>query len=73
VIKHIQNAVGLLPQVAELSGTEDEGSVKVKRVSRLYESRPMYVLDQGEFINGVIEVSRSLAIEEDKTLISPDW
>jgi len=29
----------------------------VKRTSRLYESRPMYVLDQGEFINGVIEVS----------------
>lgn len=35
----------------------DEGFVRVTRTSRLYESRPMYVLDQGEFINGVIEVS----------------
>ena len=45
----------------EEAGEEDEyddrGYVRVKRTSRLYESRPMYVLDQGEFINGVIEVS----------------
>lgn len=35
---------------------ENRETVKVKRVSRLYESVPMYMLDQGEFVNGVIEV-----------------
>lgn len=43
---------------------EDEAGeeyVRVRRTSRLYESRPMYVLDQGEFINGVMEVSAELS------------
>ena len=38
-----------------------EAYVRVRRTSRLYESRPMYVLDQGEFINGVIEVGPQLS------------
>jgi hypothetical protein len=40
-----------------LSEVTEGGYVKVRRCSRLYESQPMYELDQGEFINGVIEVS----------------
>lgn len=31
--------------------------IKVKRTSSLWETKPMYVLDQGNFVNGVCEVS----------------
>lgn len=34
--------------------------IKVTRTSSLWETEPMYVLDQGNFINGVCEVSWSL-------------
>jgi hypothetical protein len=46
--------------VNENENVAGEAYVRVRRTSRLYESRPMYVLDQGEFINGVIEVSLQL-------------
>jgi hypothetical protein len=46
--------------VNEDENVAGEAYVRVRRTSRLYESRPMYVLDQGEFINGVIEVSLQL-------------
>lgn len=38
----------------------DRAGIKVKRTSSLFETTPMYVLDQGTFINGVCEVRISL-------------
>jgi len=37
----------------------DTRGLKVRRTSSLYESKPMYVLEQPEFLNGVCEVYRS--------------
>lgn len=34
----------------------ERANIKVKRTSSLFETTPMYVLDQGTFINGVCEV-----------------
>jgi len=34
----------------------DRAGIKVKRTSSLFETTPMYVLDQGTFLNGVCEV-----------------
>lgn len=34
----------------------DRAGIKVKRTSSLFETTPMYVLDQGTFMNGVCEV-----------------
>lgn len=34
----------------------DRVGIKVKRTSSLFETTPMYVLDQGTFLNGVCEV-----------------
>ncbi|KAJ5604833.1 hypothetical protein N7510_009987 [Penicillium lagena] len=39
----------------------DRAGIKVKRTSSLFETTPMYVLDQGTFMNGVCEVETSLA------------
>ncbi|KAJ5542793.1 hypothetical protein N7461_008796 [Penicillium sp. DV-2018c] len=39
----------------------DRLSIKVKRTSSLFETAPMYVLDQDPFINGVCEVETTLA------------
>lgn len=35
----------------------DARGIKVKRTSSLYETEPMYVLDQDSFVNGACEVS----------------
>jgi len=35
----------------------DRANIKVKRTSSLFETEPMYVLDQASFMNGVCEVS----------------
>lgn len=35
----------------------DRVNIKVKRTSSLFETTPMYVLDQDTFINGVCEVT----------------
>jgi 2-amino-4-hydroxy-6-hydroxymethyldihydropteridine diphosphokinase/dihydropteroate synthase len=35
----------------------DRVNIKVKRTSSLFETEPMYVLDQAPFMNGVCEVS----------------
>lgn len=37
----------------------ERANIKVKRTSSLFETAPMYVLDQDPFINGVCEVSGS--------------
>ncbi|CAI7657665.1 unnamed protein product [Penicillium manginii] len=39
----------------------DRAGITVKRTSSLFETTPMYVLDQGTFINGVCEVETTLA------------
>ncbi|KAF9241046.1 hypothetical protein DTO013E5_8440 [Penicillium roqueforti] len=39
----------------------DRVGIKVKRTSSLFETAPMYVLDQDTFINGVCEVETTLA------------
>ncbi|KAJ5787100.1 hypothetical protein N7457_002090, partial [Penicillium paradoxum] len=39
----------------------DQAGIKVKRTSSLFETAPMYVLDQDPFINGVCEVETTLA------------
>lgn len=36
----------------------DARSIRVKRTSGLWETEPMYVLDQDRFVNGVCEVRR---------------
>ena len=36
----------------------DRANIKVKRTSSLFETAPMYVLDQDPFMNGVCEVSQ---------------
>lgn len=38
----------------------DRANIKVKRTSSLFETTPMYVLEQGTFINGVCEVNPPL-------------
>lgn len=38
----------------------DRANIKVKRTSSLFETTPMYVLDQATFMNGVCEVKRLL-------------
>jgi len=38
--------------------------IKIKRTSSLWETEPMYVLDQANFINGVCEVSSNPSCEE---------
>lgn len=38
----------------------NRANIKVKRTSSLFETTPMYVLDQGTFINGVCEVETTL-------------
>jgi 2-amino-4-hydroxy-6-hydroxymethyldihydropteridine diphosphokinase/dihydropteroate synthase len=35
----------------------EERGIHVKRTSSLWETEPMYVKDQGQFVNGVCEVS----------------
>ncbi|KAJ5438670.1 Folic acid synthesis protein fol1 [Penicillium daleae] len=39
----------------------DRANIKVKRTSSLFETTPMYVLEQDTFINGVCEVETTLA------------
>ncbi len=39
----------------------DRANIKVKRTSSLFETTPMYVLEQDTFINGVCEVSLPLS------------
>ncbi|KAJ5172542.1 hypothetical protein N7492_005135 [Penicillium capsulatum] len=39
----------------------DRANIKVKRTSSLFETAPMYVLDQAPFMNGVCEVETTLA------------
>jgi dihydroneopterin aldolase/2-amino-4-hydroxy-6-hydroxymethyldihydropteridine diphosphokinase/dihydropteroate synthase len=60
-IQNIQDALAAVPRIAEdCLGGEVEGQrvLQVTRCSQLYESAPMYVLDQPEFVNGAIQVSR---------------
>lgn len=38
----------------------DRANIRVKRTSSLFETTPMYVLDQATFMNGVCEVSHLL-------------
>lgn len=59
-IKNIQDALVALPRISEESiGSNVTGqrSLQVTKCSQLYESEPMYVLEQPEFINGAIQVS----------------
>jgi 2-amino-4-hydroxy-6-hydroxymethyldihydropteridine diphosphokinase / dihydropteroate synthase len=46
-IKWIEKALNLMPK----------RGIKVKRTSSLWETEPMYVVDQASFVNGVCEVS----------------
>lgn len=39
----------------------ERAGIKVKRTSSLFETAPMYVLDQDPFINGVCEVGHPIA------------
>lgn len=43
----------------------DKANIKVKRTSSLFETTPMYVLEQDTFINGVCEVSNLFLFESD--------
>lgn len=48
--------------VSEALRMLDKRGLKVLRTSSLYESKPMYVLDQPEFLNGVCQVSEYLFV-----------
>lgn len=41
----------------------EERGIKIKRTSSLFETAPMYVTDQGSFINGVCEVSTACHLD----------
>lgn len=43
----------------------DKANIKVKRTSSLFETKPMYVLEQDTFINGVCEVRNLFPIALD--------
>lgn len=45
--------------------------IKIKRTSCLWETQPMYVVDQGSFINGVCEVSPGIRHHEIKLGFAP--
>lgn len=50
--------VGDRIEMIELACLElDRANIKVKRTSSLFETEPMYVLNQAPFMNGVCEVS----------------
>lgn len=36
---------------------ESKGDIRILRTSSLWETKPMYVEDQGSFVNGACEVS----------------
>lgn len=58
-IKNIQDALAALPRISEESiGTQVTGQrfLRVTKCSQLYESEPMYVVDQPQFINGAVQV-----------------
>lgn len=40
----------------------ERANIKVKRTSSLFETAPMYVVDQDPFINGVCEVGTSIPL-----------
>lgn len=59
-LRNIHDALTALPRISEESiggASEEQRFLRVTRCSQLYESAPMYVLDQPEFINGAIQVS----------------
>ena len=41
---------------------EEDGNIRIGRSSSLYETEPMYVKDQHDFINGVCEVCLSVEV-----------
>lgn len=47
--------IGMIEQACN---TLTSRGITVKRTSNLWETEPMYVLDQGNFINGACEVSK---------------
>lgn len=53
--------------VRPLSGRR---AVKVRRTSRLFSSKAMYVEDQGDFVNGVVEVSLQVRLSGLKDLLA---
>ncbi|KAJ9091405.1 hypothetical protein QFC19_009115 [Naganishia cerealis] len=62
-IRNIHDALAALPRISEESigsGYTGQRMLRVTRCSQLYESAPMYVLDQPEFINGAIQIQTNL-------------
>jgi dihydroneopterin aldolase/2-amino-4-hydroxy-6-hydroxymethyldihydropteridine diphosphokinase/dihydropteroate synthase len=58
-IKNIQDALAALPRISEESigvPVTAQRFLHVTKCSQLYESEPMYVVDQPQFINGAIQV-----------------
>lgn len=58
-IKNIQDALAALPRITEESigaSVKTQRFLHVTKCSQLYESEPMYVVDQPQFINGAIQV-----------------
>lgn len=63
-IKNLQDALASLPRISEESiGAEVTAQrfLHVTKCSQLYESEPMYVVDQPQFINGAIQVRSRLS------------
>lgn len=49
----------------------DRRGIKVKRTSSLWETEPMYVLDQDRFVNGACEVSDTLCLPSNNNFSHP--
>jgi len=50
---NLGNRIGWIEKACKLMSAR---GLKIKRTSSLWETEPMYVVDQGSFINGVCEV-----------------
>ena len=71
-IKNIQDALISLPRISEESiGTSFTGQrfLHVTKCSQLYESEPMYVVDQPQFINGALQVCNSIERTETRLIL----
>jgi len=53
---NLGDRIGMIEKACNLM---EEKGIKIKRTSSLWETKPMYVLDQENFVNGACEASNS--------------
>ena len=57
---NLGNRIGWIESACKLMSSRQD--IKIHRTSCLWETEPMYVTDQGSFVNGVCEVTRMFSI-----------